>query len=69
MVILNGAPWFVAVDLYDILFGKRSGLQTRRIVGAGEMMKVRRDASDYYSLTNLCGARAWWLSIRSHGSS
>ncbi|SBW13727.1 BRO family protein [Brucella sp. 10RB9215] len=63
VVILKGDPWFVAVDLYDILFGKRSGLQTRRIVGAGEMMKVRRDASDYYSLTNLFGHKQVHLAL------
>lgn len=45
--MLDGQPWFVAVDLYDILYGRRSGLSARLYIKPDETMTVRKGSAQY----------------------
>ncbi|AAN29211.1 hypothetical protein C064_00987 [Brucella suis 63/252] len=58
MVLLNGDPWFVAVDLYSILFKRRTGVASRRFLKPEETKTFRRSESAQYALSNLFEAKA-----------
>ncbi|QPN27790.1 hypothetical protein I5770_01110 [Brucella sp. BO2] len=63
MVILEGYPWFVAVDLYSILFKRRTGVASRRFLKPAEMKTFRRSESAQYALSNLFKAKARFVSL------
>ncbi|QGA57649.1 hypothetical protein GHC20_01105 [Brucella sp. 2280] len=58
MVLLNGDPWFVAVDLYSILFKRRTGVASRRFLKREETKTLRKAVSAQYALSNLFEAKA-----------
>ncbi|EEX81762.1 predicted protein, partial [Brucella abortus bv. 9 str. C68] len=44
--------WFVAVDLYDILFGLRTGISTRWFLKREETKTLRKAESAQYALSS-----------------
>lgn len=42
VVTIDDKPWFVAVDLYDLLYGRRTGVSSRNILDATETITVKR---------------------------
>ncbi|ACU47276.1 MULTISPECIES: BRO-N domain-containing protein [Brucella] len=55
--------WFVAVDLYDILFGLRTGISTRWFLKREETKTLRKAESAQYALSNLFEAKARLVSL------
>ncbi|ENR06259.1 hypothetical protein H721_00292 [Brucella ovis IntaBari-2006-46-332] len=45
MVLLNGEPWFVAVDLYSILFKRRTGVASLSLSLLRDLHNQRGGAS------------------------
>ena len=42
VVEIDGQPWFVAVDLYSVLFGRTTGVSVREFIQPDETQVIRK---------------------------